>query len=47
MWLSSIQEVDTLILLINPKTLNNEKYLVVACVDVFVSLWIDKSRSVI
>ncbi len=42
MWTSSILAVISLILLINPNMRKNEGTLVLACVAVFISLWIDK-----
>ncbi|MEE8329763.1 MAG: NrfD/PsrC family molybdoenzyme membrane anchor subunit [Thermodesulfovibrionia bacterium] len=42
MWTSSILAVVSLILLINPNMRKNEGTLVLACVAVFISLWIDK-----
>jgi molybdopterin-containing oxidoreductase family membrane subunit len=47
MWLSSILAVVTLILLLNPKTRRNESILAVACVTLFVSLWIDKGMAMV
>jgi len=42
MWTSAICAVISLILLIPPQFRANEKLLVVACITVFISLWIDK-----
>ncbi|MEF9425976.1 MAG: polysulfide reductase NrfD [Candidatus Mariimomonas ferrooxydans] len=42
MWTSSILAVVSLILLINPNMRKNEGTLALACVAVFISLWIDK-----
>jgi len=42
MWLSATLAVASLILLINPKTRNNEKWLAFSCSCVFISLWIEK-----
>ncbi len=42
MWLSIILAVISLILLINPGTRRNETTLVIGCIAVFFSLWIDK-----
>lgn len=47
MWLSVILAVISLVLLIYPKTRNNERILAFACVAVFVSLWIDKGFGLI
>lgn len=47
MWLSSILAVVSLILLIFPKMRQNETTLAVACVTVFISLWIDKGFGLI
>ncbi|GAB4536194.1 MAG: polysulfide reductase NrfD [Thermodesulfovibrionia bacterium] len=42
MWLSIILAIVALILLINPKTRNNEPTLILGAIAVFFSLWIDK-----
>ena len=42
MWISSIFAVAALILLVNPNMRKKESTLVLACVTVFISLWIDK-----
>ncbi len=47
MWVSSILAVVSLILLLNPKARRNESWLVVACIAVFMSLWIDKGMALI
>ncbi|MBI4561148.1 MAG: polysulfide reductase NrfD [Candidatus Rokubacteria bacterium] len=47
MWTSMILAVISLVLLITPRYRNNEKILAVACVMVFLSLWIDKGLGVI
>jgi molybdopterin-containing oxidoreductase family membrane subunit len=47
MWVSSILAVVSLILLLNPKARRNESWLVVACIAVFLSLWIDKGMALI
>ena len=47
MWFSSILAVVSLVLLINPATRKNEKTLIVACVSVYLSLWIDKGLGLI
>jgi molybdopterin-containing oxidoreductase family membrane subunit len=47
MWLSMILAVISLVLLINPKTRNNEKILVFAAIAVFLSLWLDKGLGMV
>ncbi len=47
MWLSSILAVFTLLLIIPPKTRRNEAVLAVACVTLFLSIWIDKGMGMI
>jgi len=47
MWLSSALAVITLILIIPPKTRRNEAVLAVACVTLFLSIWIDKGMGMI
>jgi molybdopterin-containing oxidoreductase family membrane subunit len=47
MWTSSVLAVLSLILLLNPGTRRNESTLVIACVAVFVSLWIDKGLAMV
>ena len=47
MWVSSILAVVSLILLLNPKARRNESWLVMACIAVFLSLWIDKGMVLI
>jgi molybdopterin-containing oxidoreductase family membrane subunit len=42
MWTSAILAVIALVLLINPRTRGSQNTLVVACVALFASLWIDK-----
>ncbi len=42
MWISSILAVVALIFLVFPKLRNNETTLTIACIAVFISLWIDK-----
>jgi molybdopterin-containing oxidoreductase family membrane subunit len=42
MWISIILAVFSLILLVNPGTRNNLRWLSTACAAVFISLWIDK-----
>ena len=47
MWTSVSMAVLTLILLINPKTRGRESILAVACVLVFLSIWIDKGMGMV
>ncbi len=47
MWTSNILAVLALILLINPNTRKRESTLVLACLAVFISLWIDKGFGLI
>ena len=47
MWLSLILAGISIIMLVNPKTRKNEGTLVVACVMVFISTWIDKGMGMI
>ncbi len=47
MWVSSILAVLSLIMLLNPKVRRKESLLVVACIAVFMSLWIDKGLALI
>jgi molybdopterin-containing oxidoreductase family membrane subunit len=47
MWASAIFGIVSLILLINPKTRANEKLLGIACVLVFLSLWIEKGMGLV
>ncbi len=47
MWTSTVLAAVSLILLIFPATRNNEKSLVIACVMLFISLWIDKGFGLI
>jgi Ni/Fe-hydrogenase subunit HybB-like protein len=47
MWASSLFAVLALVLLINPKTRNRERTLVLACIAVFASIWIDKGLGMI
>ncbi len=46
-WLSNILAVVALILLINPKTRNQEKTLRIACLATFFSLWIEKGITLV
>ncbi|MBW2145830.1 MAG: polysulfide reductase NrfD [Deltaproteobacteria bacterium] len=47
MWISTILAVVAVVLLVNPNTRKNENILAVACVAVFISLWIEKGLSLI
>lgn len=47
MWTSVILGILALVLLLNPGTRKNEKTLSVACVAVFLSLWIDKGLAMV
>jgi len=47
MWTSVILAVVSLLLLMTPTIRNNEKYLPIICVIVFLSLWIDKGLGLI
>jgi Ni/Fe-hydrogenase subunit HybB-like protein len=47
MWTSVVLAVVSLILLINPGTRRNETTLGIACVTVFLSIWIDKGLSMV
>jgi Ni/Fe-hydrogenase subunit HybB-like protein len=47
MWTSVLLAVVSLVLLINPKTRHNERWLTIACVAVFFSLWIDKGLGMV
>jgi molybdopterin-containing oxidoreductase family membrane subunit len=47
MWASALLSVAALVLLINPRTRHDEKTLAVACVSVFVGLWIEKGLGLI
>jgi len=47
MWLSSILAVVSLVVLINPKTRHNYRWLIFGCVAVVFSLWIDKGLGMV
>ena len=47
MWASAILSVIALVLLINPRTRHNERFLVPACIAVFAALWIEKGLGLI
>jgi molybdopterin-containing oxidoreductase family membrane subunit len=47
MWTSNVLGIVALVLLLNPRTRRNERTLAVACVCVFVSLWIEKGLGLI
>jgi Ni/Fe-hydrogenase subunit HybB-like protein len=47
MWTAEILAVVALVLLINPKTRHKEGTLVLACITVFASIWIDKGLGMV
>lgn len=47
MWLSSVLAIFSLVLLFNPKLRKNHSWLVIACVAVVLSLWIDKGLAMV
>ncbi len=47
MWTSAVLSVVALVLLINPRTRHNERFLVPACIAVFTALWIEKGLGLI
>lgn len=47
MWISALLAVFSIILLINTKFRENEKWLSIACVALFLSIWIDKGMGMI
>ncbi len=47
MWASAVLSVLALVLLINPATRNRQRTLVVACLAVFLSIWIDKGLGMV
>ncbi len=47
MWTAEILAIISLILLVNPKTRQNESILVFVCVAVFISIWIDKGMGMV
>jgi len=47
MWFSTLLAVVSLIIMINPRTRNNFKTMVVGCVAIFFSLWIDKGLAMV
>lgn len=47
MWVSIVLAVVTLIFLLNPGSRRNEKTLAIACVTLFISIWIDKGMGMI
>jgi Ni/Fe-hydrogenase subunit HybB-like protein len=46
-WLSILLAIAALILLINPRTRQNERTLVLSCFGLFVSIWIEKGLTMI
>ncbi len=47
MWTFTLLAIIALVLLLNPKTRTNERTLTIACVAVFVSLWIEKGLGLV
>lgn len=47
MWLFAVLAVIALVLLINPNTRKNEKTLKIACVAVFLSMWLEKGMGLV
>ena len=47
MWISAVLAVASLIFLIVPKLRNNRKMLLIACIIVFISIWIDKGLGLV
>lgn len=47
MWTAAVLGIGSLFLLVNPKLRRNENILVVACITVFVSTWIDKGMGLV
>lgn len=47
MWISTILGLGSVAILLFPKLRNNDQWLVVACMAIFVSLWIDKGIGLI
>jgi molybdopterin-containing oxidoreductase family membrane subunit len=47
MWTSSVLAIFSLVLLLNPNWRRKESILVVACIAVFLSLWIDKGMALV
>ena len=47
MWLSLILAAVSIVMLVNPKTRKNEGILIMACIMVFISTWIDKGLGMI
>jgi molybdopterin-containing oxidoreductase family membrane subunit len=47
MWLSELLAIISLVLLINPKTRRRETLLILACIAIFGSIWIDKGLGMI
>jgi [DsrC]-trisulfide reductase subunit P len=47
MWLSALLAITALVLLIPPASRKNETLLIIACIAVYVSLWIDKGLGMV
>ncbi|MEW6367507.1 MAG: sulfate reduction electron transfer complex DsrMKJOP subunit DsrP [Acidobacteriota bacterium] len=47
MWTSAALSILALILLLNPKTRHQEKFLATACVAVFIAIWIEKGLGMV
>jgi|DewCreStandDraft_4_1066084.scaffolds.fasta_scaffold00019_141 molybdopterin-containing oxidoreductase family membrane subunit len=47
MWTSTILAIFSLILLLTPKFRKNEKWLLIACISVFLSIWLDKGLGMV
>ena len=47
MWMFAVLAIVALVLLINPKTRNDDKTLKIACVAVFFSMWLEKGLGLV
>lgn len=47
MWTSTVLAVVSLVFLLIPRTRNNNKILLVVCVSIFISIWIDKGLGMV
>ena len=47
MWISSLAGIASLVILLTPKWRSNEKFLIAACILVFLSIWIDKGLGMV